>query len=651
MAKVSRAPAWQRALIILTGTFVVGVVIACLYWANVVFIPLALGVFLTFLMSPLVVALQRRGLGRIPSLVLVVSLVALILVGVGWVVTVQMTNLFRELPNHARNVYRKTDTLREMGLASVADTIDPIMHEITGVPESAERDGTPPAPGESKPLSADPEKLSPAPAGHLPTPPVEGPSRVVVQPESTPWLSRLPGALGPVLGPFAAVGLAIVLSIFMLLKREDLRNRFIRLVGRGRMAVTTKAVDDAGARISRFLLMQLIVNATYGIAWGIGLAIIGVHYALLWGFLAAFLRYVPYIGAPIAALLPITLSVLQFTGWVQPLLVVGLLVILELVSNNLMEPWLYGQSIGVSEVAMLVAAAFWAFLWGPIGLVLSGPLTVCLVVLGRYVPALEFFEVLLGDEPALAPDVTYYQRLLARDQDEAALIVRTSLGTSPPEQVYDDLLVPALTYGKRDRERDEVDEADERFILQATREILEDIGERPAAPPAAETAEAPARDSATEPAEPRVRLLACPARDEADELPLEMLRQLLDPARWEVEVVGVATLSGELLSMVAEKELAVLCIGSLPPGGLAHTRYLCKRLRARFPKVKIVVGRWGLKGNVDENRAQLLEAGADQVETTLLEAQSHLNGWLPVLAQAERLVLSDGRAKAQPMAQ
>jgi hypothetical protein len=455
---------------------------------------------------------------------------------------------------------------------------------------------------------------------------------VVVQPVSTPWLSRLPAALTPVMGPFGAVGLAVVLAIFMLLKREDLRNRFIRLAGRGRMTVTTKAVDEAGARISRYLLMQVIVNGTYGLAWGAGLALIGVDYALLWGFLAAVLRYVPYIGAPVAAVLPLALSVVQFEGWTQPLLVAGLLLVIEVVSNNVMEPWLYGQSIGVSEVALLIAATFWAFLWGPIGLVLSGPLTVCLAVLGRYVPPLEFFDVLLSDEPALAPDVSYYQRLLARDQDEAALIVRAAAGAAPPERLYDDLLVPALTYARRDRERDELEERDEHFILQATREVLEDLGERQASGAAEQAAAEPAGTSAVESTGPKVRVLGCPARDDMDQLALEMLRQLLDPARWEVEVVPTPTLSGELLSMVQEKAPAVLCVGALPPGGLAHTRYLCKRLRARFPAAKIVVGRWGLKGNVDENRDQLREAGADQVDTTLLDTQGHLTTWLPVLA-------------------
>jgi B12 binding domain len=288
----------------------------------------------------------------------------------------------------------------------------------------------------------------------------------------------------------------------------------------------------------------------------------------------------------------------------------------------------------------LVAAALWAFLWGPIGLVLSAPLTVVLLVLGKYVPQLGFLDVLLGDEPALAPDVTYYQRLLARDQDDAAQLVLARAKTVPPEQVYDELLVPALNYLKRDRERDDLTEADEQFVLRATREIVEDLGERQATVRDQESGvrdqESGVNSLLTPDSAPRkVRVLGIAGQGEADRLALEMLRQLLDPARWEVEVLSLEMLSAELVALAGEKEPAVVCIAALPPGGLAHTRYLCKRLRARLPEARIVVGRWGFKGNVEQNQEQLREAGADQVETTLVETRTHLHAWLPVLAQEE----------------
>ncbi len=616
MAKVSTAPGWQRALVVLTSTVVGVVVVSCLYWAQVVFIPVALAVFLTFVLAPLVTVLQRRHLGRMPSVALIVLLLLLVMGSLSWLVTVEVTSLSGDLPTYTENIKGKIHWLRQRGQGSVMDRLDKMIQvlstEWAALPAGSEGGAA------DKPAGS---------GGAVP----QKPSAVVVQAQSPAWLSQLPALLRRLVEALGGLVLALVLVVFMLLKREDLRNRLIRLVGHGRLTVMTKAVDDAGQRISRFLLMQLIINGGFGFVLGTGLLLIRVPHACLWGLLAAILRYVPYVGSWITAALLITLSLAVFPGWVQPLLVLGLIVVLEQVAANVLEPRLFGHSIGVSEVALLVSAAFWAFLWGPIGLVLSSPLTVCLVVLGKYVSQLQFLAVLLGDEQALAPDVMYYQRLLARDHDEAAQLVLAQAKTLPPGQVYDELLVPALNYVKRDRERDELTEADEQLVLRATREIVEDLGERQAAGQAAE----PAREGTEGPALPRVRILGCPGHDEGDRLALEMLRQLLDPAVWEVEVLSLEMLSAEQVALAGEKAPAILCIGALPPGGLAHTRYLCKRLRVRLPQAKIVVGRWGLKDDVEQNEEQLREAGADQVETTLLQTRTHLSTWLPVLAPAE----------------
>ncbi len=604
MAKTSTVPGWQRALILQTSIVAGVVIIACVYWAQTVFIQVALAIFLTFLLSPLVSALQRRRLGRVPSVLLVVVLTAMVLGSVGWAVTHQVVGLVEQLPTYTGNITKKIQALREMTAGT--GRLGQMIQEITEAWQAK------PAEGPSRPQPA-----SPAPAPPEPT-------AVVVQPEAPAWVGRLPAALGSVVEQLGGLALAFVLLVFMLLKREDLRNRLLRLVGHGRLTVSTKAVEEAGERISRFLIMQASLNAAFGVLLAGGLLLIGVDYALLWGFLAAVLRYVPYLGIWVAALPPLILSLAMSEGWLAPVLVLGLFLVLEVGISSVLEPWLFGKSMGVSEVALLISAAFWAFLWGPIGMVLSSPLTVCLVVLGRYVPHLEFLEVLLGDEPALDPQTSYYQRLLARDQDEAAALVLTRLKTAPPEQIYDEVLVPALNYAKQDRAREELSEADELFIVRATREIIEDLGERQAI-------EAQAAGEGPDVAR-KVRVLGCPGHDEADRLALEMLRQLIDPARWEMEVLSVDMLSAELITLVAERSPPVICVGALPPGGLAHTRYLCKRLRARLPGAKIVVGRWGLKGDVERDQAQLLEAGADQVETTLLGTRDHLDAWLPVLS-------------------
>jgi hypothetical protein len=440
----------------------------------------------------------------------------------------------------------------------------------------------------------------------------------------------LPAYLGSAAGSIGGLALTIILVVFMLLKREELRNRFIRLVGLRGLSYTTKAVDEVGQRISRFLLMQAIVNGTFGCALAVGLSLLGIPYAILWGLLAGLLRFVPYIGIWIAALFPITLSLAAFTGWWPPLGTIGIFLILELITSNVMEPWLFGRSMGISEVAVLISAAFWVFLWGPVGLILSTPLTGCLLVLGKYVPQLRFLDLLLGDEPALDSDISFYQRLLARDQDEATGLVLDWIRESSPEKVYDSLLVPALSYTIRDRVRGELTADDEKFVLKRTSEILEDLGERfPASEPHDPDE---STESSRENRPPPVRILGCPARGEHDWLALEMLCQVLDPMRWTMDITPVESLTAEVVARVAKEAPAVVCIGSLPPGGLAHTRYICKRLRTRVQGVKIVVGRWGLVENIQRTQEQFTEAGADSLTTAILETRNQLEAMHPLLA-------------------
>lgn len=621
MATSTRTASWQHAIIVLSGVFLTMGVVFALYWAQAIFIPVALAIFLTFILSPFVYALQKRGLGRIPAVLIVVVIAGALLSGIGWVVGRQVANLVNDLPEYSDNIKAKIVTLKEYTSTNprVQRTMDDILEMFKPVPKN------PPA---FSLFGSEPQRATP----------------VVVEPQTPMWLAEMPSFLKPVVEILGQTALAVVLVIFMLVKREDLRNRFIRLVGNGRMTVTTKAVDDAAQRVSRYLVMQLIINVTYGIALSLGLLLIGVPHAFLWGFLAAVLRYVPYVGAPIAALFPIALSLIRFQGWFEPLAVIGWVLVLELVSNNVMEPWLYGQSIGVSEVAQLIAAAFWAFLWGPIGLVLSGPMTVVLLVLGKYAPQLEFLEILLGDEPPLEPDVGYYQRLTAKDQDEAAQLALAYQGEATPEKVYDELLLPALNYAKRDRIQEGLDEEDEQFILQATRDILDDLGERRNGKPAAESPLPP--DVQRRKDIPRVRVLACPARDEYDRVALEMFQQLLNPDLWETRIAAAENLTSEMLQLAEEWKPAVICISSLPPGGLARTRYLCKRLRMRFPQIKILVGRWGARSKPEDLQKHFSDAGADGVEVSLMATKEHLQAWWGVFTHDTTGVAEKAAPKA-----
>ena len=575
----------QTALTVMAGTIVTVVVITCLYWAQVIFIPLALAVFLAFLLSPFVSFLQRLRLGRIPAVLAAVFLMVVVFAGMVWLVTSQISGLAARLPQYANNIQAKVETVTDR-----MEVVTRYFNTFLG----------------TQPEASPPDAERPA---------------VVVKTASSEWASHLLAWLAPVAQGVGGGVLAFVLTAFILLKREDLRNRLICLAGEGRITMATRAFDEAGQRISKFLVMQALIGAIAGSTIGLGLLVLGVEYALLWGFLIFLLRYVPYIGVWCAAVPPVLLSFAMFEGWGRPLMVVGLIVCVELFCAYVLEPWWYGRSMGVSEFALLVSAAVWAFLWGPIGMVLSSPLTVCLVVLGKYHPRMKFLDILLGDEPALGPNVSFYQRLLARDQDEAVDIVQTRLEESSPDKVFDELVIPALVYAKRDRERDDLPDDDEDFILRATTEIGEELAER---------LEGSSSADVSGPAE--LRALGCPAHDAEDEAALRLLAATLDPGRWQMEVLSLDKLGSEVVSRTGEKQPDLICIAALPPGGLAHTRYLCKRLRSRFPRVKILVARWGLESGAVENAELLRQAGADFVTTTLVETRERMNGWgrLPV---------------------
>jgi predicted PurR-regulated permease PerM len=570
-------------------------IIATLYWGQAFLIPVALSILLTFLLTPVADALERVGLGRLASVMIIVVLAFSLLAAIGWVVTLQLTTVANELPTYRSNIRQKIIDIRGAGKGGALEKIRETAEEVK---EEFSKD---------EPASA-PSK----------------PREVVVQAEESSTFWPLPLATAPMLERLASGGLVIVLVIFMLIQRENLRNRLIRLVGYGRLTITTKALEEAAQRISRYLLMQSIINASFGIAVGIALYLFGLPYALLWGFLAAVLRFIPYVGPVAAALLPSVLSMAVFPGWTWPLLVIATIIALELVNNMILEPLLYGESAGVSEVGLVIAVAFWTWLWGPIGLVLSTPLTVCVVVISKYMPQLDFIGVLMSDEPVIEPSINYYQRLLAMDQDEAAEIVEEHLKSLPREQIFDDLLIPALNHAKRDFASGRMAENERQFVLQATREIIEDLdvfktenGSSPA--PAAEMATA-VRTQAPG-GTPKVLIVGCPVRDEADELSLLMLRQSLDPLRYELEIIADELLAAEIIDQIAEKNPDLVCLTSLPPGGLAQTRYLCKRLRARFPDSKLIVGRWGSR--TDSSNA-LTDAGADRTGNKLIETRDHI---------------------------
>jgi hypothetical protein len=399
--------------------------------------------------------------------------------------------------------------------------------------------------------------------------------------------------------------------------------------------VTSKALEDVTERISRYLLMVAMLNGGFGILLGLGLFVMQVPYAFLWGFLAGSLRFIPYIGPWIGAIGPIAISLATSGGWLQPFAVFGFVLVLELVGNNIIEPLVFGRSTGVSSTALIISAAFWGYLWGPIGLVLSAPIAVCLMVIGKNIPQLAFLNLLLGSEPALRSDMSIYQRFMLGDGQEATRLILLRLKDSPVNEVFDEMLIPTLNYAKRDFLKNQLSEVDHKLVLDGVQTLLGHTAtyfnallNRKEEEVQLALAEADASGIVEI---KRVQLLVCPAADATDTVALTMLRQSLGSVQWNIEQTAVETLTSELVARIALDPPAILCIASLPPCGLAHARYLCKRVHESSPQLQIIVGRWGQKRSGKLEREQLEEAGATFITTSLAETTQLLMSRLPLL--------------------
>jgi hypothetical protein len=420
----------------------------------------------------------------------------------------------------------------------------------------------------------------------------------------------------------ATFAFALVLLVFFLLEREGWRDRIVLLSGKTRLTLTSKALEDATHRVSRYIVMVAIVNGGFGVLLTIGLLCLQIQYAVLWGCLAALLRFVPYIGPWVGAIFPIAMSLAMSEGWWQPISVFIFVLALELICNNIVEPILFGRTTGVAPAALLISAAFWLYLWGPVGLILSAPFAVCLVVLGKNIPQLRFLNVLLGDEPALSADVGFYQRLLVRDQHEASALVVHRLSSGDSEQVFDELLIPALNYARRDVGRGHLteDECDTMLLALSDSFSIIDLHSRSSQTNSEEASNVPDRKKAVK----RLSVLACSANGGIDRTALSMLDEVLDPQRWQLEFIAAGVLTSEIAQRVSTEKPAAVCIASLPTDSIAHARYLCKKLRAAAPDVPIIVGRWSQRRIRQADRDRLNEVGATEVTSTLLETRQWL---------------------------
>ncbi len=577
-------------------------VVVVLYWAQAVLVPIALALLLSFVLAPPVTWLERW-LGRVPAVLVVVTLVFMLLGVAVWGLVRQMDNLARDLPTYRVNILTKIADVRG---ASKGGSVEKLQETIEGIKTDLGKDDAPAGGRTKRPQQRVMVDIAPA----------------AIFPGFT-WL-------GPIMGPLGTAGLVVAFVIFMLLERRDLRDRLIGLIGHGRMTFTTKAFDEAGTRVSKQLLMQSLVNAIYGIVAGLGLYFLGVPYPLVWGILGAALRFIPYLGPMLGAGAPLLVSLAALPGWIDSLWVMSMFIVLELLTNLWLETVLYAGAAGVSQVALLISVAFWTWLWGPLGLLMATPLTVCLVVLGKHVPGLTFVGTLMADTAPLAADYGYYQRLLARDPGEAADLIERHIKNEPPGTVYDALLLPALNYAERDRQENRLSTEEEAAVIDATRELLTDAADsirqlQPASIEAIETPELP------RPREP-LRVLGYAANGAADELALAMLAQSLNGLPIAIEMTNARLLASDLVALVRTRGVSVICIVDLPPSPSSKSRYLIKRLHAAFPDLRILMGRWSPPALADESTLALKAAGATMVTTTLAETREYLEALVAVRA-------------------
>ena len=539
-------------------------VVAALYWAREVLVPFALAVVLSFLLGPVVGWLQRYRVHRAAAVMLTVLMVFGATGLLGWVVYGQFRELAAELPQYRESIREKADAARRVFEPSVkaSKTMANLGAELAPAGEKAEA-------AEVMPV------------------------RVVEPPRDA--VDMIHDVVTPTLGVLVTVAMVIVFTFVMLLRRGDLRDRFIRLAGDGRILVTTQALDEAAQRVSSYLGRLLLVNGVYGTAMAIGLWALDVPNALLWGALAGALRFIPYAGPWIAAAFPVLTSLAISDSWSQPLLVMGMIVLFELVTNLVLEPWIYGTGTGISPLALLVSTLFWTWLWGPVGLVLSTPFTVCLVVMGKHVPQLHFLYLLFSDSPGLPAPARLYQRLLAGEQDESWAIVEAALRERPLHEVYDSIVLPALTLAERDRRRGALDEESRLRVEESVGLLLDAAGESRPAPDADGEGEPGAEPPPLPPPDPAIRVLVLPGEDEADALAALMAAQVFEREGLTVETGPAGELASETFERLERTDAQVVCISVVPPSRLRHVRYLCKRLAAGHPDLPLVIGLWGLR--------------------------------------------------------
>ena len=555
-------------------------VVGALYFGRDVLIPVALAVLLSFLLAPAARQLERLGAGRLLS-TLLVAVVAFGLIGaVGWVSFDQAVSLAAKLPEYRANITKKIRAVQappQGELGKAAEAVKDLQKQA--VPT---------------------------------TPPL-----AVKETPASPF-AQLAEMIKPFAKPIGTALAVIVFTILLLVGRENMRERVIALMGARHINVTTQALGEASERVSRYLLMQLFVNACFGVPFAVALYLIGMPNAVLWGLLAIALRFIPYAGVWIAAALPAALAFAISDGWSMVAWTLGVFLFLEILLVYAVEPWLYGRSTGLSAIGIMAAAVFWTWLWGPIGLFLATPLTVCIAVLGRYIPQFGFFNLLLGAEPVLPPEARVYQRLLARDFQDAAQFAGQYREEHGEAALYEEVLLPALGLAERDRHQGTLTPDAASFVVESVARIVAEEG-------SPDDAERPP----DVPPERAPSICIAAAHDGADHAAAQMLARLLPAPEFAALVLAHPLLAGEMLDQVETEPFKAVLISALPPRAARPAEYLCKRLRQRFPEMKIVVGLWTGEDAAVQASIRLKAAGADEVVTTLGSAVERMRQHAP----------------------
>ncbi|MBV9786484.1 MAG: AI-2E family transporter [Acidisphaera sp.] len=597
------------------------VIVSALYFGRQVLVPITLAILLSFVLAPLVELLRRLRLPRVPSVILAVVLALGIILSLAGLIGSQIASLAQDVPLYQSTIERKLDTVRGFTVGRMSDLVGSLGRAL-------QHDGAAPRPASPAATPGPPE---PKPV------PVE-----LRQPTPTP-LEMAERILSPVVDPLATAGIVFIVAIFILLQQEDLRDRLIRLFGSSDLHRTTAAMDDAARRLSKYFLTQLALNTSFGVIIGLGLMVIGVPSPVLWGILAGLMRFVPYVGSFISGVLPVALAAAVDPGWSTALWTAALFLVSETLMGQAVEPLVYGHSTGLSPVAVVIAAVFWTWLWGSIGLILSTPLTVCLVVLGRHIERLEFLDVLFGDRPALTPVESFYQRMLAGDPDEVQEYAELLLKDRALSAYYDEVAMKGLQLAAGDAIRGVLRPDQIEHINASIRELVDELAgyddrqpasaraddgvagpttsERELAKPAPPEGDAPPMETLPPQWGSATPVLCVPGRGPLDEAAALMLVQLLGKHGIGARLLPRETVSRAGIATLDVGGVAVVCISYLEISGTpSHLRYLLRRLRQRLPHTPIVVGLWPPSDPVLRDPALAAEVGADHYVTSLRDA-------------------------------